>query len=70
MRQVRRTMIGRGNSDVPLDNFMKHCSCNIHQNFLVVKMKIFTRKKIDIFLIFAQNIDFGYRLEPPRRSMF
>ena len=34
---------------------------------LVVKMKIFTGKKIDIFLIFAQNMDCGYTLEPPRR---
>ena len=37
--------------------------CNI-QNFffLVVKMKIFSGKKNDIFLIFAQNIDCGYTL--------
>ena len=27
-------------------------------------------KKFDIFLIFAQNIDCGYTLEPPRQSMF
>ena len=25
-------------------------------------------KKFDIFLIFAQNIDCGYKLEPPRRG--
>ena len=25
-------------------------------------------KKIEIFLIFAQNIDCGYTLEPPRRG--
>ena len=37
-------------------------------NFLFVKMKNFTGKKIDIFLIFAQNIDCGYTLEPPRRG--
>ena len=29
---------------------------------------IFQLKKIDIFLIFAQNIDCGYMLEPPRRG--
>ena len=29
-------------------------------------MKIF-RSEFDIFLIFAQNIDCGYTLEPPRR---
>ena len=30
-------------------------------------MKIFSKKN-DIVLIFAQNIDFGYTLEPPRRG--
>ena len=34
----------------------------------ILKMKIFTGKKFDIFLIFAQNIDCGYTLEPPRRG--
>ena len=38
------------------------------ENFLVVKMKIFPGKIFDIFLIFAQNIDCGYTLEPPRRG--
>ena len=31
-------------------------------------MKIFSGKKFDIFLIFAQNIDCGYTLKPPRRG--
>ena len=31
-------------------------------------MRIFSRKFFDIFLIFAQNIDFGYTLEPPQRG--
>ena len=31
------------------------------------KLKI-SLEKIDIFLIFAQNIDCGYTLEPPRRG--
>ena len=31
-------------------------------------MKIFNKKKINIFLIFAQNIDCGYTLEPPHRG--
>ena len=33
-------------------------------------MKIFSREKNDIFffLIFAQNRDCGYKLEPPRRG--
>ena len=40
----------------------------IYRKFLVLKMKIFTGKKFDIFLIFAQNIYCGYTLEPPRRG--
>ena len=31
-------------------------------------MKIFSLKKSDIFHNFAQNIDCGYSLEPPRRD--
>ena len=31
-------------------------------------MKILSRKCFAIFLIFAQNIDCGYKLEPPRRG--
>ena len=34
--------------------------------FSVPKIENFTRKNVDIFLIFAQNIDCGYTLEPPR----
>ena len=33
---------------------------------LVVKTIIFSCKNFDIFLTFAQNIDCGYTLEPPR----
>ena len=32
------------------------------------KNKYFQKKKNDIFLIFAQNIDCGYSLEPLRRG--
>ena len=38
--------------------------------FKLVKMKIFSRKKIDIFLIFAQNIDCGYTLECNARNEY
>ena len=31
-------------------------------------MENFQLKILDIFLIFAQNIDCGYTLEPPRRG--
>ena len=34
----------------------------------VVKIEKFQHKILDIFLIFAQNIDCGYTLEPPRRG--
>ena len=36
--------------------------------FQVVKFENFQYKICDIFLIFAQNIDCGYTLEPPRRG--
>ena len=32
---------------------------------LALEIENFTRKKFDIFLIFAQNLDCGYTLEPP-----
>ena len=38
------------------------------ENILVVKNENFHWKNFDIFLIFAQNIDCGYSLEPPRRG--
>ena len=36
--------------------------------FIVVKNENFQWKIFDIFPIFAQNIDCGYTLEPPRRG--
>ena len=36
--------------------------------FKVLKTENFQGKSFDIFLIFAQNIDCGYTLEPPRRG--
>ena len=36
--------------------------------FSVVKIENFQQTNFDIFLIFAQNIDCGYTLEPPRRG--
>ena len=36
--------------------------------FKIVKNENFQKKMFDIFLIFAQNIDCGYTLEPPRRG--
>ena len=36
--------------------------------FLALKIEIFQLNNFDSFLIFAQNIDCGYTLEPPRRG--
>ena len=55
-------------SFVSLSDITKTCPCNIQKFFSVVKNENFIRKKNDIFLIFAQNIDCGYKLEPPRRG--
>ena len=38
------------------------------EKVLVVYDENFQWKNFDIFLIFAQNIDCGYMLEPPRRD--
>ena len=40
----------------------------IYSNFFRSKIDNFQRKIFDIFLTFAQNIDCGYTLEPPRRG--
>ena len=40
--------------------FYENTPMQYAENLLAVKMKIFTGKKNDIFLIFAQNIDCGY----------
>ena len=39
----------------------------INRDFLALKTENFQLKNFDIFLIFAQNIDCGYTLEPPQR---
>ena len=38
------------------------------ETFSAVKIENFHQKYFDIFLIFAQNIDCGYTLEPPQRG--
>ena len=40
----------------------------IYSIFFRSKIDNFQRKIFDIFLIFAQNIDCGYTLEPPRQG--
>ena len=44
------------------------CPCNIQQIFHGCKNDNFQMKFFDIFLIFDQNIDCGYTLEPPQRG--
>ena len=46
---------------------MKTCPCSI-EIFSPVKIENFIGFLKNIFLIFAQNIDCGYTLEPPRRG--
>ena len=40
----------------------------INRDLSSLKFENFQLKIFDIFLIFAQNIDCGYTLEPPRRG--
>ena len=40
----------------------------IYRNFYDLKMKIFRYKKFNIFHISAQNREYGYPLESPRRG--
>ena len=42
------------------------CLCNMQRLFLVVKIKFLDAKNMIFFLNLAQNINFGYMLEPPR----
>ena len=46
----------------------KTCPCNIQKFSEAVKIENFQEIIFDIFLIFAQNIDCGYTLEPPLRG--
>ena len=50
--------------EIPL---RKHAHA-INRVFLALKIENFQLKNFDIFLIFAQNIDCVYTLEPPRRG--
>ena len=49
------------------ESLRKHAHA-IYKNFFGCKNENFYWKNFDIFLIFAQNIDCGYTLEPPRRG--
>ena len=49
------------------ESLRKHAHM-IYSKFFRSKIDNFQTKIFDIFLIFAQNIDCGYTLEPPRRG--
>ena len=50
----------------PLIAITKTHPCNLQRFFSIIKIENFLGKKINIFNIFAQNIDCGYTLEPSR----
>ena len=56
-----RSMLGNQNASRKLAHA-------INRDFLALKIENFQLKNFDIFLIFAQNIDCGYTLEPPRQG--
>ena len=60
--------IGRASDYIGGYIITKTCPCNKQRFFLASKIENFQLKNFDIFLIFAQNIDCGYTLEPPRRG--
>ena len=53
-----------------IKHITKSSPCNMQIFFLVVKIENFQYNFFDIilFLFFAQNIDCGHTLEPPRRG--
>ena len=51
-----------------LDFALRKLAHAINRDFLALKIEHLQLNKFDIFLIFAQNIDCGYTLEPPRRG--
>ena len=52
----------------PQGNTLRKLAHAINRYFLALKIENFQLKNFDIFLIFAQNIDCGYTLEPPWRG--
>ena len=56
---------GNGHEEIYLD-ITKTCPCRDCSSLKIENFQL--KKKNDIFLIFAQNIDCGYTLEPPRRG--
>ena len=55
-------------SQLPVFNHYENTPIQIYRKFHLQKLNFFKVKKTDIFHISAQNIDYGYSLEPPRRG--
>ena len=49
-------------------NHYENMPIQIYRNFYLQKIENFQIKNSDIFHTFAQNIDCGYPIEPPRRG--
>ena len=62
---VRPAKFASPNEDIFIT---KTCLFKYIETFISKKLKIFRSKNSDIFHTFAQNIDCGYSLEPPRRG--
>ena len=45
-----------------------HGGKNVHFQMKILNIFLIFAQNIDVFLIFAQNIDCGYMLEPPQRG--
>ena len=64
-KHLDRTSTGPGSEQSRRANTLRKLAHAIYRDFFSpVKIENFIRKNFDIFLIFAQNIDCGYSLEP------
>ena len=55
-------------SHEPQPETLRRHAHTINSNFFSSKIENFQQENFDIFLIFAQNIDCEYTIEPPRRG--
>ena len=53
---------------LPVQTALRKHAHAIYRDFLAVKIENFQLKNFNIFLIFAQKIDYGYMLERSRRK--
>ena len=70
MPRVNISNSGRKIQTVLMDSVLalRKLAHAINRDFFSLKNENFQQKNVDIFLIFAQNRDCGYTLEPPRRG--